>query len=250
MTSPLLSDDPLAPLFVPAPQGPAVPLRYRSGVVTSWNVKTGENIIEVDGQAFTNLPLMPGSYIGIIAVNDVVSLLSTTDSRGITTYVIMGISLTPPDVRAGRAANTQAGQDGMRSSIEPTSGNVLSTSYTAALSAGLTPQVVFRSMSGRAILHWGCYLVCGTSLGFAYMSWEVREGNVAGTGNVVAGLGADDTRAVINRDQSAGGGDIQCGWSYPIENLVPGDFYNVQGMYRTSTGTSTFLNRTIIVDPK
>jgi hypothetical protein len=248
MTTPLQSDDPLAGLFLPAPQGPAVPLRYRSGVLTSWEVSTGANVVRVDGETFTNLPVMPGSYLGALKATDVVSLLSTTDSRGITTYVIMGIALTPPDIRAGRASGAQDSQDGMQGEIQPTTGNVVSTAYTDVLSAGLTPQVAFRSMSGKAIIHWGCYLVCGTSLGFAYMSFEIREGSAKGSGTQI--LLADDARAIINRDNSAGGGDIQCGWSYPVNNLVPGAFYNVQGMYRTSTGTSTFLNRTLIVDPK
>jgi hypothetical protein len=250
MTNPLQSDDPLANLFLPAPQGPAVPLRYRSGLLTSYSVSTGENVVSIDGQIFTNLPVMPGSYLANLAENDIVSLMSTTDDRGITTYVIMGMSLTPPNNRLGRAAvgAAQVGQDGMQSEIQATSGNVTSTAYTDVLSAGFTPQVVFRSMTGKAIVHWGGYLVCGTSLGFAYMSFEIREGSAKGSGTQI--LLADDARAVINRDNSAGGGDSQSGWSYPVHNLVPGAFYNVQGMYRTSTGTSTFINRTLIVDPR
>lgn len=250
MTSPLQSDDPLAALFLPAPRGPAVPLRYRSGQLTSWDIKTGENVVSIDGQSFTNLPVVPGSYLGVLAVSDVVSLLSTTDARGITTYVIMGVALTPPDSRLGSAAKGQLLQDGMQSDIQGTSGSVTSTSYTDVLSAGVTPQVVFRSMSGKAIIHWGAYLVNGTSLALTYMGFEVREGSAKGTGTIVTGLSADDTRAVVNRDNSAGGGDSQGGWSFPVDNLVPGAWYNVQGMYRVSAGTGTIANRTIIVDPK
>ena len=244
MTAPLQTDDPLASLFLPADRGPAVPLRYRSGVLTSWDVKTGANVVLVDGVPFTNLPIMPGSYLGILTLGDVVALMTTTDARGITTYAITGISLTPPDVRIGTASV----KEGMRWDIDPTTGNVTSTTYVSTLSAGRTPQVVFRTFSGRAILHWGGYLVCGTSLGFAYMSFEIREGDSTGTGTVV--VAADDARAIINRDNSAGGGECLGGWSYPIDGLTPGAWYNAQGMYRTSVGTSTFLNRTLIVDPK
>lgn len=250
MTSPWQNDDPLATLFLPPASGPAVPLRYRSGILTSYDVRTGENVVVIDGQAFTNLPINPGSYLGILVVNDVVSLMSTTDSRGITTYVIMGMALTPPDIRAGGAALGQLARDGMQSEIQATSGNVTSTTYVDVLSAGLTPQVVFRTMSGKAIMQWSAYLVCGTSLGFAYMSFEVREGDSKGVGAVVANLSADDTRAIMNRDNSAGGGDIQVSGHYPIKDLVPGAWYNAQGMYRTSTGTSTFINRILTVDPK
>lgn len=244
MTAPFQSDDPLATLFLPASQGPAVPLRYRSGVLTAWDVKDGTNTVSVDGELFTNLPVMPGTYLGILAVNDVVSLLSTTDSRGITTYVIAGMSLTPPDIRLGRAAH----EDGMRYDINATQGNVTSTSYTTALTAGQTPQVVFRTMTGKVIIHWGCYLVNGTVNALSYMSFEIRQGNLAGSGTVV--LAADDARAIINRDDSAGTGDDQHGWSYPVSNLTPGDWYNVQGMFRCSAGAGVTINRTIIVDPK
>lgn len=246
MTSPFQNDDPLAPLFLPAPQGPATPLRYRSGLLTAWNVATGENTVSIDGESFQNLTVLSGSYLGVLKVGDVVSLMSTTDARGITTYALAGIAITPPDVRIGQAA----AREGVDSDIQALSGNVTSTSYTNALSAGFTPEVVFRTMTGKVLIHWGAYIVNSTSLALSYMSFEVREGDVAGAGSIVSGLAADDARAVINRDNSAGGGDSQGGWTYPINGLVPGAWYNAQGMYRVSAGTGTFLNRTLIADPK
>lgn len=244
MTTPLQSDDPLAGLFLPPAQTPAVPLRYRSGLLTAWNVATGENTVSIDGTSFTNIAVMPGSYLRVIKVGDVVSLMATTDVRGIATYALAGIALTPPDTRIGQSSVKDTGDW----DIQATSGNVTSTTYTEVLSAGLTPEVVFRALSPRVNIHWGCYLVNGTSLGFAYMSFEIREGGVIGSGNFV--VQADDSRAVMNRDNSAGGGDIQCGWTYPLDSLVPGALYNGRGMYRSSTGTSTFLNRTLIADVK
>lgn len=104
MTSPLISDDPLAALLLQPAQGPAVPLRYRSGLLTGWDITTGANEVRVDGVSFTNLPILPGSFLGIVEVGDTVTLLSTTDDRGISTYAIIGIALTPPDIRLGRAA--------------------------------------------------------------------------------------------------------------------------------------------------
>lgn len=104
MTSPFLSDDPMAALFVKSGQGSAIPLRYRSGVLTSWNLSTGENTVRIDGADFTNLPIMPGTYLGVAQQGDTVALLSTTDERGISTYVIQGLSLTPPDSRIARAS--------------------------------------------------------------------------------------------------------------------------------------------------
>jgi hypothetical protein len=104
MTNPLQSDDPLAPLLLAPAQGPAVPVRYRSGRLLTWDIRTGENTVQIDGASFTNLPILPGSYLGVIVAGDTIALLSTTDDRGVTTYAIQGVSLTPPDVRIGRAA--------------------------------------------------------------------------------------------------------------------------------------------------
>lgn len=244
MTNPLLSDDPLASLFLPPPAGSAIPLRYRSGLLTEWNVATGENSVSIDGESFDNVPILPGSYLAVLRSGDVVSLMATTDDRGVATYAIIGIAITPPDVRIGRAAQNE-GRDW---DIQTTSGNVTSTAYTNALSAGLTPSVVVRTMTGKLDIHWSCYLVCGTSLGFAYMSWELREGDTVGAGTVI--VAADDGRAIINRDNSAGGGDIQVGSTWPVDELTPGAYYNIQGMYRTSTGTSTFLNRMLMASPR
>lgn len=99
MTNPMQADDPLAPLLLRRADAGAVPLRYRSGRVVSWNVITFANQIEVDGVTFTNLPLQPGSWAPFVVVGDVVSLLSTTDERGITTYLITGIAVAIGDGR-------------------------------------------------------------------------------------------------------------------------------------------------------
>jgi hypothetical protein len=244
MTAPLQNDDPLAGLFLPPERPGSVPLRYRSGRLTDWDVKTGANTVAVDGVSFVNLPVMPGTYLGILAENDVVSLMSTTDVRGITTYVIIGIALTPPDIRIGRAAQ----ELGVVDDIQAATGGTSSTTYTPTLSAGVTPQVVFRTLTGKALVHWGGYCVNGTIGASAYFSFEVREGNSTGAGTVV--LAADDARAIINRGDSAGSDDSQGGWSYLLQGLVPGEYYNAQGMFRASAGNAVFLNRMLIVDPK
>ena len=67
MTNPLLSDDPLASLLLRPAQGPAVPVRYRSGVLTSWDISNGSNTVLVDGVPLTNLPVLTGSYLSILA---------------------------------------------------------------------------------------------------------------------------------------------------------------------------------------
>lgn len=104
MTNPLINDDPLAPLLLGPAQGPAVSTRYRSGQLVAWDVTTGENTVRVDGVDFTNLSILPGSYLAVVEEGDTVALLSTTDERGVSTYAIQGLSITPPDSRIAVAS--------------------------------------------------------------------------------------------------------------------------------------------------
>ena len=151
--------------------------------------------------------------------------------------------------RAITPANLASIRDNIQQDSEVTSGNTGSTSYTATLSAGNTPQLVFVAPpSGKALALISGYLVNSTSTSFTYMGFEVREGGTPGAGTLF--LSADDTRALINRDNSAGTGDQSGGLSYLIEGLTPGATYNIQGMYRVSANTGTYPWRRIIIDTR
>lgn len=107
MTRPLASNDPLASLFVPAPPAPAIPLRYRSGLVVEWDGGTCENTISVDGLQLDNVPVMPGDWNQRIDPGDSVSLLSTTDEGGLTTYVVVGLAVKPPNPKLERIPTSE-----------------------------------------------------------------------------------------------------------------------------------------------
>lgn len=102
MTRPLDSVDPLAGLYLPPPRGPVVPTRYRSGKVLAWNTSTGAHTIDVDGVQLSDLPMYPGEYIEQVIEGDNVSLLTTTDNRGLSTMIITGLPLRPGDPRLAR----------------------------------------------------------------------------------------------------------------------------------------------------
>ena len=104
MTAPSPEFDPTAGLFLPAPRGPAVPLRYRSGRLTSWDPTDGSNAVVIDGETFSNLPILPGAWLSVLTVGATLTLLSTTDEAGISTYAIVGAPITPPDVRIATAS--------------------------------------------------------------------------------------------------------------------------------------------------
>jgi hypothetical protein len=50
-------------------------LRFKRGVVVTWNTTTGANTVNVDGVVMTNLELLTTSDKALIATNDVVSIL-------------------------------------------------------------------------------------------------------------------------------------------------------------------------------
>lgn len=127
MTNPLQTVDPLAPLLL-RPPGAAIPLRYRSGRLLGWDITTGENSVQIDGETFENLPISPGSYLGVVEEGDVVSLLSTTDERGASTYLIVGMAVTPPDDRLARSAQ-RPGYVKYERSFSELSGNTTSATF-------------------------------------------------------------------------------------------------------------------------
>lgn len=107
MTEPSNSLDPTAGLFLPARPGPVVPTRYRSGRVLAWDQSTGEHTLNIDGVELSDLPLYPGEYVELVREGDIVSLLTTTDNRGITTLIVTGLPLRPGDPRLVRVPKGQ-----------------------------------------------------------------------------------------------------------------------------------------------
>jgi hypothetical protein len=104
MTAPNPDGDPLASLLAPPPPGVLPPVRWRSGRVVGWVNETGENAIELDGQTLTDVPVFPGAVQTMVKLGDTVSMLATTDDRGLSTYVIVGLPIRPPDPRLAKSA--------------------------------------------------------------------------------------------------------------------------------------------------
>jgi hypothetical protein len=102
MTRPLDSVDPTAGLYLPKSPGPVIPTRYRSGKVLAWDTSTGEHTLSIDGVEVSDLPMYPGEYVEQVVEGDFVSLLTTTDSRGLATLIITGLPLRPGDPRLVR----------------------------------------------------------------------------------------------------------------------------------------------------
>ena len=85
--------------------------------------------------------------------------------------------------------------------------------------------------SGRVMLHYRSFLTCAGG-SFAYSAPQVAEGNVVGTGTVVAGYAAIDDNAMFQPL----GSTLSFAASLLVEGLTPFAEYNVTLMVRSSVG--------------
>lgn len=78
------------------------PLSYAQGVVTAWNIQTGENTISVNGSLITNVPMLNITEALVMRPNMVVGLL-----RSFNSYFILGRIVVPnsPDFFSGVMPN-------------------------------------------------------------------------------------------------------------------------------------------------
>lgn len=76
------------------------------------------------------------------------------------------------------------------------------------------------------------------------MAPVVREGPVIGSGAVI--VPANDVNSITNQGNNA---DILAAQVALIENLSPGEVYNVRLEHRVSGGTGTLRNRRVVVIP-
>lgn len=101
--------------------------------------------------------------------------------------------------------------------------------------------------SGRVLIHWSGAPrnVSSHPKPVAYLSPEVRTGDVVGSGSVV--LAANNRRSV--RNNLAGSETVRAGAAHLLSELTPGAQYNARILHRVTSGSGEFFHRTIIVAP-
>lgn len=148
-----------------------------------------------------------------------------------------------------RPVGTEGGLPGSLIEVEPdaqtdeqsASDTSTSTSYTTADMTTCGTAFVAPA-SGKVLVHISARLDHSTAAP-AFVSFEVREGNVVGSGTVV--LAADDTRSLMNHNTN----EIMGGVTFPVTGLTSGADYNVRLMHKTTSGTLTLVNRFVNVEP-
>jgi hypothetical protein len=131
------SIDDLASLISGPPGGAAQNVRYRQGVVVSFDQNTLANVINVAGTLLTNLPLLGLGEATTYQTNDVVGILVIGDENSALSYAIIGQIVTPNTPEAIAAVSLLNQQ--IFSSQIITNESTTSTTYTDLATQG--PQV-------------------------------------------------------------------------------------------------------------
>lgn len=93
------TDDDLVDLFAPPAAGPSMDWRYRQGTIESFNAATYENMVNVGGTTFVNLPCINISAAEATAlaaaVGPTVALALIVSDRGTSILAIAGRLVSP-----------------------------------------------------------------------------------------------------------------------------------------------------------
>lgn len=237
-----MSDD-LEVLFTPAPEPAAQDVRFRQGVVISFNKITLQNVIQVGNSLFTDLPVFGVGEATLLAAGAVVGILVVGAGEAAKTMYITGPIVTP---------NTQAAFDAIGLlSAQTTADAVMtqegttSTSYVDLATGGPIVTVTVRQ-TGRLLITLSCW-----------MQWAASVTNGGDMGIEMTGAntltptpGTDSIRAWA----SLGGGNTHTGQWTPCgqrlyEGLNPGDT-TIKALYKSVSGGATavdFSRRILVV---
>jgi hypothetical protein len=83
--------DDVAALFAEPPAGVAQPVAFRQGVVISFDLVTGANVINVAGTHLNDLSLLWSTAMPVLVEGDVVAILTVGP-----TWMVLGRIITPP----------------------------------------------------------------------------------------------------------------------------------------------------------
>lgn len=219
----MLNDD-IGGLFAQQPGNGNTDLGYHIGVVTAWDDNTGSNTVLVNESVFTDLRVITAGPAINIAKNDTVVLL-----RAQTQYFILGKVAA---VGAGAATRSV-------SSFLTNQEGTTSTTYTDLTTAG--PSVTaYVGASGQVLVMLSAQIICdaGTqgSMSFAISGASTQS--------------ASDFRGARRYNGTASNETLFTSTANIVQviNLASGST-TFTAKYRTSGGSATFVNRSLIVIP-
>jgi len=98
-----MADDDLGELFLPPAAGPSLDMRYRQGLILTFNSNTLANTVAVGGAILTDLPILGVGEATLLAPGSVVGITTIRSLRGTATWAIIGRMVVPGTADAQNA---------------------------------------------------------------------------------------------------------------------------------------------------
>jgi hypothetical protein len=192
----VISDDLAALIAPPIDEGPA--LRFRQGLVTSWNTSTGQNTVDLAGGTLTDVPILNTGEAIALKAGHVVALLG----QG-TSWFIIG-RITPPGDANFAAASVAFGSAGAQVFG-------YSTSTSMVIKATSNELVVPDWADEALVMITGNAAVVNSTAGIQYAAMEVGcQGGTGGSApsDIAAGRIGQVGASSRNRFTELSGGEV------------------------------------------
>jgi len=251
----LPGDESLTNLFLPESAGPAQNVKYRQGVVLTFNQITLQNTVLVGDTVLTDLPILGVGEATLLRQGSVVGIIVIGEDTRAKSYAIIGRLVTPNTAEATSAVslfNSQIYSDQLSSL--PSGESTSSTSYTDLATVG--PQVTVPiGPTGRILIIATAQMQWATGalareVGGAFFNVAFSGANTRNPNEAV-----DQLVGVYTNDLTVSAGTILLSNIISVttqaifSGLTPGDTV-IKMMYRKSgaaTADPNFFRRTLTV---
>ncbi len=129
------------------------------------------------------------------------------------------------------------------SQAQNTAATTTSTSYTATFTSGTACGFSFIAPQGGSIRISNSATLFHATVGTTTLSFEIRTGGSVGSGTIITA--ADDTRSLVQQTSVAVGATK----GITVTGLTAGTTYNIQQLWKTSTGTGNSQWKELCVQP-
>ena len=117
-----------------------------------------------------------------------------------------------------------------------TTGTTASTTFTATLTGGTACGVSFVAPLSGVVEVCNSGFVGNSGVGRSYLGFSLKTGSTVGSGVAVVPVSDENSVAL----QAAASNNISAGRSILVSGLTPGANYNVQQLFKVSSGTGPF----------
>lgn len=245
------SPDDIASLFGPDPTGSAQQMRFRQGVVQSWDPVTASNTVLVGSTVLADLPVLNTSEALILDVGDAVSIAVIGDDTGggAVTYGILGRMTIPGTSQAASALRSLR----VYAAFDTTNGSTTNNGYTDLTGSAVGPAVTaLIGATGRVKVTIAAHMesTFDPSLGaVCAMSFDVGGANTIAASSI-GGLSAFNSLSGAPYPGTTQHYIFRASYTHWLDGLNTGlTTFTAKYSSGSSGTTAQFADRTIIVEP-